>query len=763
VPTWTENPVETGRLIPLGLFVENPGPDAALLYVFVAHLRFEVGLPDWLAFQAEQLGLRLETFEYGTSDCGPAVNGTAVSTSSVRPYRSHLRAHVDAGRIFLLSAQAPADRSAKLQGEIAAAFDSFQLVEPTGSPALEQWLDIAASGPDFHVAAPLSWSPSKVKSNIAGKCGVGIRLVQDSLLLAHLRVKAIDLALRTQAPEVLLRTAQEELAEGGLHLKPWSEDPDLALRRVPEIANAWVTQATIGDLSAQVRFGIVPREPLCFAITLISARKDDDLLLWMRSKRAYELSLTTACPVACPPPRPGAEGLAVTLLLSGQAAQWLAGRPPASAARPDRAEESRGIPTDLPADVNDAPETIALGRKLSDSLQQLAGAGGNRQRGGVLVRGANGRVSLVVQDGGLALGFVPDLKAEQAGQVAGAFHTHPEAGGGLTFSAGDMCAFIQSGLGVEIVQSGADQYLLFRTRQTPARVDRPHVIGVYESHLSPLLAAGRPPAEATETAATATAALFRLAYYHGQAGSLERARECGRLGDGATPSPRPVAAAEQPPAPAAALQPRRGNYGVAIPAAEGPAPPNGLTQFLHALPATPEEAPPTVALPPAFQGQLAQLVATWQENLQQGGIIALLPGGGVELDVRDTGQAECFAADCAPTPGRKPLGVFHTHPAPGGGLSFSGGDFVAMLNGQAPVEMAQSGADQFLLVRTSQTPGRMNRPQVEATYQGRILKLLAAGMSLAEATQGAAAGTAAFCRLAYYRGQDGSLRRVAPV
>jgi hypothetical protein len=169
-----------------------------------------------------------------------------------------------------------------------------------------------------------------------------------------------------------------------------------------------------------------------------------------------------------------------------------------------------------------------------------------------------------------------------------------------------------------------------------------------------------------------------------------------------------------------------------------------------------------VTLPHEVQNQLTQLANAGPQAAQQGGIIALAPAGGARLAIQGSGQAVCFAPDFSIAPDLKPLGVVHTHLAPGGGMSFSGGDIVAMLNGQAPIEIVQGHADQFLLLRTGQTPAQMNRAQVEAAYQGRVVKCLAAGKTLPEATRDAAVATAALCKLAYYEGKDGSLRRVAP-
>src|SRR5262249_20148440 len=151
---------------------------------------------------------------------------------------------------------------------------------------------------------------------------------------------------------------------------------------------------------------------------------------------------------------------------------------------------------------------------LHKQLQQLMDTSQGSQLGGVLVRGPQGALLLVnATSAGPLLSFVPNLKVESGQQVVGVFHTHPEPGGGVTFSAGDISAMVNGGAVVEIVQSGGDQFLLLRTQQTPKTVNEADVLRDYEIAMRPLLGQGKTVAQATQAAAVELAQKHRLAYY----------------------------------------------------------------------------------------------------------------------------------------------------------------------------------------------------------------------------------------------------------
>jgi hypothetical protein len=451
------------------------------------------------------------------------------------------------------------------------------------------------------------------------------------------------------------------------------------------------------------------------------------------------------------------------------------GSPLAAELRSGTLADFRRLQKRLP-DLADAPATVSLSENLTDAFRELADANPMIQSGGLLVIGTGGRLELVSPGQGNPLMLAPAGPAPLGQERAGVFHSHPLQGGGLSFSAGDMLAMLRGGMPLEIVQSGADQFLLLRTAQTPERVDRGQVTTAYDKRLAPLLTAGRTLAEASRIAARETAGDFRLAYYEGRDGTLHRIAPIGQA-----PPPREAPRAAPPPAPPPVSSPPQAAPVPAplpIPAAPPSqptvAPPvaavepsprpvaeetaTGATDRL--LPESPALAPAEMSLSEEVVEQLQELLRSSPDR-QRGGVLRQTQGKELALSLQEGGgQRHCFLPDAGPRQATDVVGAAHTHPAEGEGVSFSGGDIAVMVNCGAMVDIVVSGPEQFLLARTGQTPAQMNRAQVEAAYQGAILKALTAGKSLAQGTRSAAAEAAALCKLAYYEGKDGHLEVV---
>jgi hypothetical protein len=207
-------------------------------------------------------------------------------------------AHADAARIFLVSLMTPLYRYDEERNNIAIATNSFKLLKPTGSPQLEQWLDSGGGKPAFHVAYPASWKSRPLDKPVPGKSAVDIILARENQLAGYLRVKATDPA---EAGELslhdALKIAAEELQEGGVALTgAWREDQSPGVVRVEGMLAAYVAGGHLGEKAVELRVALFARGGLAFAASSISVTKSENPVLWMRSKRAYEIALETARP-----------------------------------------------------------------------------------------------------------------------------------------------------------------------------------------------------------------------------------------------------------------------------------------------------------------------------------------------------------------------------------------------------------------------------------------------------------------------------------
>ncbi|WP_418117250.1 type VI secretion system Vgr family protein [Variovorax sp. 350MFTsu5.1] len=229
--------------------------------------------------------------------------------------------------------------------------------------------------------------------------------------------------------------------------------------------------------------------------------------------------------------------------------------------------------------------------------------------------------------------------------------------------------------------------------------------------------------------------------------------------------------------------------GVAVPAASGTAPaPQASAAKAQAQPAfapTPAEEPPVtaanLAVPPSPNLTPAQVNFTefnndftrqWNKSFpngvaqEQANTLVANGQGNIALVNPVAGASDHAVPNLSVSRDQEVLGVFHSHPkGPYTGVSLSGGDAGYLINKQHNVILAQSGADQFMYMRTAQTPASVDSKLLNAAQNARIAELMKQGTgqtSFPTATRIAARETAEKLKLAYYQGSGGVLNRVWP-
>ncbi len=287
-----------GQLVRIGLFAERVGPDATVAQVYFSQIPFEIDVRDWLEDKAAEFGTELVYCQNLQFACGPVVDAGGLYGPADNRQVVRLVAHADSARIFLVSVMTPLFRYDEERNNIAIATNSFRLLKPGGSPQLEQWLDSGGGKPSFHVAYPASWVSRLLDKPIPGKSAVDIILARDNELAGYLRVKATNPEAAGEiSTRGALKIATEELQEGGVDLTAaWREDQSPGVRRIEEPLAAYVTNGRLGEKSVELRVALFERGGLGFAFSSISIQKSENPVLWMRSKRAYEIALQTARP-----------------------------------------------------------------------------------------------------------------------------------------------------------------------------------------------------------------------------------------------------------------------------------------------------------------------------------------------------------------------------------------------------------------------------------------------------------------------------------
>jgi hypothetical protein len=179
--------------------------------------------------------------------------------------------------------------------------------------------------------------------------------------------------------------------------------------------------------------------------------------------------------------------------------------------------------------------------------------------------------------------------------------------------------------------------------------------------------------------------------------------------------------------------------------------------------------PPAINLP---RGVSEAMNRAWDNSfstgsaVENGGTIVSYPNGAIEVIHEGSGHDSAFRPEYERThPDQTRIGAFHTHPYDGGqtGITWSGGDFVSFISDGNRIEALQSGSEQYVMVRTDQTPAVPDYETIHQTYGQAYSDAYAAnGGDHQEALKAAAKATADSLNIKLYEGTGGDLRLLNP-
>ena len=287
-----EQIVDIGRLVTLGVFGPQIGPNSPVVQVSFSPIPFEICVLEWIRFQAENAGVELEYAEYCEFSFGAGVDAGGFVGSGKDRHVVRISGFADSGRVFLAMAMIKESQYTANKNDMAIATHSCRLVRPAGHSVLEQRLSIASTNPATIVAYPVSWQPSVVEKSIAGKYGLDLKLASEDSLLAYMRVKAQDISIFPAGDlSSQLETVVEELAEANVTpTSKWTPRPTPVSE---DIRNVCVAEGQMRGEPIEIRYGEVQRNGLAFAVTLISVTRQENPLLWMRSTSAFEMVIAS--------------------------------------------------------------------------------------------------------------------------------------------------------------------------------------------------------------------------------------------------------------------------------------------------------------------------------------------------------------------------------------------------------------------------------------------------------------------------------------
>jgi hypothetical protein len=208
------------------------------------------------------------------------------------------------------------------------------------------------------------------------------------------------------------------------------------------------------------------------------------------------------------------------------------------------------------------------------------------------------------------------------------------------------------------------------------------------------------------------------------------------------------------------------------PAPPPPVPGDDSTSFntiTNAATTAPDKAPLTVNMSQMQSGFQQQWDNSFPGGVSQehGGTVVADTSGKMSMVNAGAGDQGSFSPNLTVGPDKRVGGIFHTHPydsTEGGhtGVSLSGGDAAYMINKNHNFIIAQSGSDQFMYIRTANTPANVDFTALNDAQNARIGDLISTGHSFSDASKIAAKETAQNHGLAYYEGSNGLFTRVSP-
>ena len=185
-------------------------------------------------------------------------------------------------------------------------------------------------------------------------------------------------------------------------------------------------------------------------------------------------------------------------------------------------------PAALPATGSAAPTTMtyppAVIQAMQTSYSNSFPGGKSQERGGTIVRGADGQIRVVNEGAGTGGTFSPNRNVGPTDQLVGTYHTHPydqSEGGhlGVSFSGADIANSATMNE-PKLVDAGNKQFLLTPTQATTGTSAA--IKSDWNAEFSKQSNAGASIQDASAAATKAVAQKYNMAYYEGTNGTFTR-------------------------------------------------------------------------------------------------------------------------------------------------------------------------------------------------------------------------------------------------
>lgn len=249
--------------------------------VLQIHQEFEIDLRDWLQYQAERLGMKLDAIELAATTYGDVVHAAGAGKDGGR---FRLVVCGDGPELFFLIGHRGPGDSPETDAVLGLTAASFLFEQHSGRKTREQLLTYVDRRLGFEVVAPKSWSVEPDAE------GVDFRVAGEGDTLAYAHVVADANKAASAGVAALLGDAIAEFERAKLtleKLEPIPGDPAGGDRE------RWAGACELPKGQGQVLllFRRVPHAWL--RATVLTRNREGNPLLWMRGNRCYEIVCAT--------------------------------------------------------------------------------------------------------------------------------------------------------------------------------------------------------------------------------------------------------------------------------------------------------------------------------------------------------------------------------------------------------------------------------------------------------------------------------------
>ncbi len=274
-------PIRKGLLSLVAGFQVTP---TVLVQVLGTVIEFEVNLVDWLGFEMERRGAKIEALRASVDANGQVVHANVQGPG---PTRGRVAIKSNGPNVILLAGQMPEDAAAGPVEILGLAAASLDLTSPLHQRLMEPLVKHEDPKAHFSFLYPKSWSATSLAPPSPQIGAVEIRVASKTDTLAYIRVHSdASIAPGEVGRERIKNQLIAQIEGAGVKISSLE-----ALAPLPEkgALTRFAGEAKLPKGDALVAVAIQPAKEGWMGAMLISPGRGMNPLAWMRAKRAFEI------------------------------------------------------------------------------------------------------------------------------------------------------------------------------------------------------------------------------------------------------------------------------------------------------------------------------------------------------------------------------------------------------------------------------------------------------------------------------------------